>query len=392
MMDRLPSGLIDEAELVGLAQSLVRFPSPQTDKMEAEPAVQDFISHCVVPMLASRGLIGKRDAMGNLVIELGDQNADRSLLLMAYAMTHPASAMTGPYGGTLVELPEGKAIRGRGISEQKGALAAAIVAIAAAGKLGKLRGRLVFALSSAGETGRHDAAAAIVGALGSMPKLGVLALGTNNKVSLGNKGRLDIEITVRGKATHSSTAWLGVNAIDGARAVLDRLAALPLGAAAHPVLGEASLNSTHISSLPNATHTIQNEVHLTFDRRLLPGQDPDGPYKAVTEAVAAIGGPWQIEVKRGPFMYPCEISKDGPLFRAIMASRKLLGQTTAPETLYSHGALDAGYLFKHGCDATMWGPGRMEQFHADAEHLLVTELVRGAEDYLALIASYLTEL
>lgn len=390
-MNRLPSGLIDEAELVGLAQKLARFPSPQTEKMEAEPAVQNFIGDCVVPALESRGLTGKRDAMGNLVIELGGDSADRSLLLMAYAMTHPASAMIDPYGGTLVDLPEGKAIRSRGISEQKGALAAAIIAIAAVNKLGTLRGRLVFALSSAGETGRHDAASVIVGALGLMPKLGILALGTNNKVSLGNKGRLDIEIKVRGQATHSSTAWLGVNAIDGARAVLDRLAALPLGAAAHPVLGEASLNSTHISSLPNATHTIQNEVHLTFDRRLLPGQDPDVPYKAIVDAVAAIGGPWQIEVKRGPFMYPCEISKEGPLFQAVMASRKLLGQATAPETLYSHGALDAGYLLMHGCDATMWGPGRMEQFHADAEHLLVTELVRGAEDYLALIVSFLVE-
>jgi acetylornithine deacetylase len=390
-MERLPSGLIDEAELVGVAQQLVRFASPQTDKMEAEPAVQSFISDCVMPMLASRALTGTRDAMGNLVVDLGDKDADRSMLLMAYAMTHPASAMTDPYSGRLVQLPEGKAVRGRGISEQKGALAAAIVALAAVNKIGKLRGRLVFALSSAGETGRHDAAAAIVGGLGSTPKLGVLALGTNNKVSLGNKGRLDIEITVRGKATHSSTAWLGVNAIDGARVVMDRLAALPLGAAAHPELGEASLNSTHISSRPNATHTIQNEVHLTFDRRLLPGQDPDVPFHVITEAVAAIGGPWQIEVKRGPFMYPCEISQNGPLFQAILAARKLLGKTTAPETLYSHGALDAGYLLKHGCDTTMWGPGRMEQFHADAEHLLVTELVRGAEDYLALIASYLVE-
>ena len=70
MMERLPSGLIDEAELVGVAQELARFASPQTDRMEAEPAVQDFIGNCVVPMLASRGLTGKRDAMGNLVIDL----------------------------------------------------------------------------------------------------------------------------------------------------------------------------------------------------------------------------------------------------------------------------------------------------------------------------------
>jgi acetylornithine deacetylase/succinyl-diaminopimelate desuccinylase-like protein len=53
--------------------------------------------------------------------------------------------------------------------------------------------------------------------------------------------------------------------------------------------------------------------------------------------------------------------------------------------------LDAGLLVKRGCDATMWGPGRTAQFHADEEHLGVAELVSGAEDYLALIANTLIE-
>lgn len=390
MMKSKLSGVIDENELVGLAQQLVRFPSPQTERMEAEPKVQAFIGECVAPILAKHGLNGRRDAMGNLVIEVGPESTDRSLLLMAYAMTHPASAMTDPYSGAIIDTPEGKAVRGRGLAEQKGGLAAAIVAIAAAQKLGKWRGRLVFALNSAGETGRHDAAIAILGGLKQIPALGVLALGTDNRISLANKGRIDVEIVVSGKAAHSSSPWLGVNAIDGARAVLDRLQALPLGSAAHPVLGEATLTSTHISSGPNATHTIQNEARLTFDRRLLPGHDPDAPFEAIASACAAIGGPWQIKVSRGAYMYPCEISRDGPLFRAITASRVLLDRPM-PETFHSHAALDAGLLTHRGCDATMWGPGRTAQFHSDDEHLGVAEMVNGAEDYLALIANALIE-
>jgi len=383
-------GLIDERELVAVAQTLARFPAPQTALMEAEPQVQAFIGEWVVPLLAERGLRGRRDAMGSLVIELGPKSADRSLLLMAYAMTHPASAMKDPYSGTIVETAEGRAVRGRGISEQKGSLAAAIVAMACAQRLGTWKGSLVFALSSAGETGRHDAANTILGSLASLPAIGVLALGTDNRVSLANKGRIDIDIVVRGKASHSSAPWLGVNAIDGARMVLDRLSALPLGAAKHPVLGDATLTSTHISSRPNATHTVQNEVHLTFDRRLLPGQDPDEPFKAVADACAAIGGPWQIEVHRGAYMYPCEIAEDGPLVRAIGASRKWLDRP-APEVFYSHAALDAGLLVKRGCDAAMWGPGRTAQFHSNDELLLISELVAGAEDYLALIADTVIE-
>ena len=379
------SGLVDERELVGVAQVLARFPAPQTALMEGEPQVQAFIGDCVAPLLAERGLVGTRDAMGNLVIKAGPESADRSLLLMAYAMTHPASAMTDPYSGTIVDTTEGRAVRGRGISEQKGSLAAAIVAMSCAQRMGAWRGSLVFALSCAGETGRHDAANMILDSLPALPKIGLLALGTDNRVSLANKGRIDVDIVVRGKACHSSSPWLGINAIDGARIVLDRLAALPLGAATHPVLGEATLTATHISSGPNATHTVQNEVHLTFDRRLLPGQDPQEPFRAITNACAAIEGPWRIDVQLGAYMYACEIEQDGPLLKAIGASRKWLDRS-APEVFYSHAALDAGLLVKRGCDAAMWGPGRTAQFHSNDEQLLISELVRGAEDYLALIA------
>jgi acetylornithine deacetylase/succinyl-diaminopimelate desuccinylase-like protein len=326
--------------------------------------------------------------MGNLLIEVGPRSADRALLIMAYAMTHPASSMADPYSADLVEREDRAAIRGRGAAEQKGALAAAILAVNRTHRTGELAGRLVFALSSAGETGRHDAATSILDSLGYTPTLGIVALGTNNHVTLGNKGRLDVEITVHGRAAHSSTPWVGTNAIDGARKVLDRLDALPLGGEEHPKLGKATLTSTRIESFPAATHTVQNEVRLTFDRRLLPRQDPRHAFDQITAALDGIGGPWRIEAKPGPYMYPCEISREGNLFHAVTVARAAMGMPP-PETLYSHGALDAGFLVARGCEAAMWGPGRMELFHSDEEYLLVPELVLGARDYFALIATYL---
>src|SRR5262249_38364492 len=159
---------LDQAELVALTQQLVRIPSPQTKWMEADPAVQSFIAVCA-EILAERGLEGRRDRMGNLLIEIGPSCADRTLIVMAYAMTHPASAMADPFSGELVERAGQKAIRGRGVAEQKGALAAAIIAVDRAHRMGELAGRLVLALSSAGETGRHDAATSILDSLGYTP-------------------------------------------------------------------------------------------------------------------------------------------------------------------------------------------------------------------------------
>jgi acetylornithine deacetylase/succinyl-diaminopimelate desuccinylase-like protein len=386
-MIRVADSEVDQAELVSLTQQLVRIPSPQTELMEAEPAVQQFIAVCA-EILADRGLRGRRDRMGNLLIEIGPSSADKALIIMAYAMNHPPSAMADPFSGDLVDRAGRTAIRGRGVAEQKGALAAAIIAVEQAHRKGELAGRLVFALSSAGETGRHDAATSILDTLGYTPTLGIVALGTNNCVTLGNKGRLDVEIAVYGQAAHSSTPWAGINAIDGARKVLDRLEAWPLGGRDHPMLGKATLTCTRINSFPAATHTIQNEVRLIFDRRLLPRQDPQQAFDEITAALDEIVGTWRIEAKRGPFMYPCEISGEGKLFRAVSTARAAMG-LPPPEPLYSHGALDAGFLVARGCEAAMWGPGRMELFHSDEEYLLVEELALGAEDYLALIQSYL---
>ena len=67
--------------------------------------------------------------MGNLLVELGPERADKSLMLMAYAMTHPANRMPNPYAGELIEDAAGAHVRGRGVSEQKGSLAAALAAV-----------------------------------------------------------------------------------------------------------------------------------------------------------------------------------------------------------------------------------------------------------------------
>ncbi len=370
--------------LVNLVSELVRFPSPQTDRMEFEPQVQSFIGECVAPLVERLGLRARRDSMGNLIAEAGRPGAERSVLLMTYAMTHPQSRMTDPWEARVIDTEEGPAIRGRGISEQKAALAAALHAmelLLAGGA--SLDGHLVFVLSSAGETGRHDAAQSALKAISSLPKLGLVALGTNNRLALGNKGRIDVDVLVHGKASHSSTPWDGVNAIEGLRMVLYQLGSLKLPDREHPGLGRVTMTPTRIVTGPDATHTIQDLATLTLDRRLLPGEDPELALRAIADGIS-LPSPWRLDIKKGPFMYPCEISADGVLASAIFAGHRRAG-LSAPGAFYSHSALDAGFLQHNGCEATMFGPGRMEQFHSDNEFILVSELERGAAAYLGFL-------
>lgn len=372
-----------ETYLVPLLQKLVRHPSEQSDLQEADPRIREFISECLAPEINGLGIGTPRyDEMGNLILEIGSGSNDRSLLFMTYAMTHPASAMQDPFSATLIDTPSGQAVRGRGVAEQKTAMTAALGAIAQAAKNG-IEGRLIFSAVSAGETGRHDAVASVIDELPAPPDLAIVCIGTDGKVAAGNKGRIDVEVTVQGKSIHSSMPWNGIDAIDGARQCLIALNDLDLGIPEHPSFGPATLTPTSISSGPNATHTVQNVVNMTFDRRLLPGEDVEAAFASVTSALPK-GGPWTVECSRGPFMYPNEIANDGPLMTLLDQAYRDVGLSGA-ERIDCSFALDAGYFGHLGTEAVMLGPGEIDQFHSDEESVLISDLVSMANIYHAII-------
>jgi len=378
---------VSKDDLIRWTQRFVRYPSPQTDLFEADPSVLGFITDCIIPVVEKLGVPYRLDRMGNLISEIGTRSSSNSILLMAYAMTHPAANMPHPFDGELIETDTGPAIRGRGISEQKGALVAALAAAYAAAVGGGLNGRLVFTVSTAGETGRHDAAEAIVGDLDAIPRLGVVVIGTGRQVALANKGRLDVKLSLYGKACHSSSPWMGTDAIRCAQEVLTLLDGLDLGETFHPELGKATLTPTAIRSFPEATHTVQSEVHLVYDRRLLPGQNPDEAFMQIQDALRNFG-PCRVEIGKGPFMYPNQIDREGRLVRTIQQGCRHAG-LEAPRFFCSHGCLDAGFLSLKGCESTMWGPGEITEWHSDNEIMRVEDLIQGATAYLGFIRAAL---
>ena len=379
----MTASLLTEEALVPLLQRLVRHPSEQTDLQEADPRVKGFITDCVAPELKRFGLGPVRyDRMGNLILEIGPSDADRSILFATYAMTHPANRMKDPFSATVIETPEGRAVRGRGVAEQKTALAAALAAVADAACAG-LGGRLIFAVLTAGETGRHTAVEALDEALGFPPDYAIICLGTDGRIGTGNKGRIDVEVTVEGRSCHSSTPWNGIDAIEGARQCLNALVSLDLGVPDHPVFGRATLTPTAIRSGPNSTHTVQDSVRMTFDRRLLPGEDADAAFARIREALPG-DGPWTVSCSRGPFMYPNDTRDDGPLMTLLRDAHED-AQAGEAATVVCNFALDAGYFGHRGIEAVMLGPGEIDQFHSEEEHVQVSELVRMARVYRALI-------
>ena len=259
-----------------------------------------------------------------------------------------------------------------------------------------LTGELVFACCLSGETGKHDAIKSVVEDAGVRADMAVLG-GTGLKVTLGNRGRIDVFVTVKGAPCHSSRPWDGVNAISGAIEVVRLLLAKAKLDRMHPQLGRQSLTVNHIRSFPDSTHTVQERCELTLDRRLLPGEDPDEAFaeieriaKEVEQLADPVSGKhYGVEVRLGPFMYPSLVTTESPVVRAILrASEVMLGR--AVETCYSPSAFDQGYLNHVGIPTANFGAGEHQYAHTDHDMASVERTTDAARVYAFMMLDYLT--
>jgi acetylornithine deacetylase/succinyl-diaminopimelate desuccinylase-like protein len=381
--------------------ALVKVPSPQTELLEDEPLLKAFITSAIEPRLRSMGFSDIRyDAMGNLIAAYGEGTTNKSLMLIGNAMNQPAATMPNPYAGDVVDgatygLP-GECVMGKGASEQKANLAAMLHAmeIVVASKI-PLKGKLIFTCCLSGETGKHDAIKSVVEGAGVRADMAVLG-GTGLKITLGNRGRIDVFVTVKGSPCHSSRPWDGVNAITGATEAIRLLLAKVKVDKSHPQLGRQSLTVNHIRSFPASTHTVQERCEFTLDRRLLPGDDPNEAFAEIERIAKEIerfkdpvsGKTYSVEVRLGPYMYPSLVTTESPVVRALSrASEVMLGEPA--ETYYSPSAFDQGYLNHVGIATANFGPGEHQYAHTDQDMASVERTADAAKVFAFMMLDYL---
>ncbi len=380
---------------------LVKVPSPQTDKFESEPLLAEFIRNAVEPRLRKMGITDIRyDKMDNLISTYGADTTGKSLMLISNAMNQPQSTMVNAYDGDVVNgakygLP-GEVVLGKGASEQKGTMAAMLHAMETiiASDL-PINGQLVFLCCVSGETGRHDAITSVVEGEGVRADMAILG-GTSLKLTLGNRGRIDSFVKVKGSPGHSSAPNKACNAITGAREIIDRLEDQLELTGEHPALGTPTFAVNHIRSFPDSTHTIQGECEITLDRRLLPGDDPHAKWQEIRDIVMQVDGmedpasgqKWQVEMTEGPFMYPSLVEMDSPIVQTVCkAAEEVLG--AAPETFYTTTAFDQGYLNHVGIPCANYGSGEDQFAHTDDDCSSVDRTRDTAKVFAYMIADYL---
>jgi acetylornithine deacetylase/succinyl-diaminopimelate desuccinylase-like protein len=241
---------------------------------------------------------------------------------------------------------------GQGVSQNKLHQAVALTVLKLLRDEGiDLAGRLYLAINNEGRSS-HLSSELILRAIEPKPDGAILLTKSEFGIQLGNRGRVDAIVTVKGKATHSSRPHLGLSAIDGANEVVNRVRAMRF-TKQHPILGGQHAVVYQVTYDPLAPHTLPETARLLVDRRLLPGDDPD---EAVDEVRAAIGdlSPYEVNVERGVHMLPSLVDPEAAVVRNLSAAyTSVTGEP--PRTYYAGGTYDAGGPSSFGVPTVMFG-------------------------------------
>ncbi|HET9016846.1 MAG TPA: M20/M25/M40 family metallo-hydrolase [Thermomicrobiaceae bacterium] len=361
-IDALVDRGLDRAYLVETLSALARVPTGvplgfDTLMEPDDPKLVAYVQGHLRPELVRLGAYDLIDApRNNLVARLGSGKSGRSLLIQSYTPSQHQNFTDERLAGAVANARryghDEPAVFGQGVSQNKAhqAVMLAVIRLLLAGGT-RLRGRLYWAINNEGRSS-HACSEAIVAALDERPDFAVVQIGTGLAISLGNRGRVDVDVHVRGKATHSSVPEQGLSAIDGAHAVIERLRGLAWPDR-HPLLGGRHAIVYKVRYEPVAPHTLPSDAYLTIDRRLLPGDDP---VAAVAEVRAAIGdlSPYTVTIEQGVAMLPALVDPDHPGVRMLAdAHHAVTGRE--PARVYGAGTFDAGGLCALGIPAVMYG-------------------------------------
>ena len=176
-----------------------------------------------------------------------------------------------------------------------------------------------------------------------------------------------MRIVVHGRAAHSSTPWLGDNAVLKAVDVFRAIESLPFTRESSEMFDRPSINLGRIEG-GDALNKVPDRCTMAVDVRYLPGQDPG----EILAQVRAIPG---IDVKRTFIHPPVTVSRAAT--RTCAALRDAVARAIRGEVVSvgRDGASDAASFIEAGIPAVEFGPAGAGH-HGPEEWVSLSSLAR----------------
>lgn len=217
-------------------------------------------------------LLPHSDERASVLAHLKGTGQTAGVLICAHMDTVPLGEVSWQHDALGGEIFDGK-IYGRGASDMKGGLAAALAAARVIVESGvSLQGDLWIALTAGEEV--DFLGAKLIASHREVLPLQVLLIPepSSNEIYLAQKGALWLEVEMRGRTAHGSMPDLGVNAVEIMAQFIQRLKLLEFPFQPHPLLDSytAAVTTIHGGIKMNI---IPDRCCVTIDIRTVPGQN-----------------------------------------------------------------------------------------------------------------------
>ncbi len=382
---------VDQAEndIVALEQALVRIPSvntgfmPTGDETPVCELARDFLAEDGI----ESEILESAPNRGNLIARIEGRSGNAGLMFMSHTDVVPVEDESKwrfpPFSATIAD---GR-IFGRGATDCKGLLTAQLMAVRILKRNGiELEDGLILAAGADEEHGgRYGfgwladnypeklAAPFAVNEGGGTP---IEAAGALTYVlGVGEKGRLQVEIDVKGTSSHASVPWQGTNALyrlsralssiegfeadrDTSGAIFDHLSTFaiehaPSAQNVDDIIAEIEPDNPRFASMLRAlsrmtltptmvrggikSNSVPESIRLTCDVRTLPHQDDDYVRQQLDEVLADVPGvSYEIDYMARPNSSPF----DSPLSDSI---RRVTAQALQRDNIQWVPAISNGF-------------------------------------------------
>ncbi|NHK32305.1 MAG: YgeY family selenium metabolism-linked hydrolase [Asgard group archaeon] len=247
-------------QLVKLTKNLVSIYSP----IFLEKEIIDFLAKTMTDFGFEEVSI---DDFGNLIGRIG--NGRNIIAIDGHVDTVEIGSREDWPFDPLKGKEDDKIIYGRGSCDQKGGVASALIAALILKEIGLPKNTTLYVVCSVleeffeGLNWQH-----IIEKQNIKPNVVILTEPSDLAISLGHRGRCDIEVSVKGISSHGSEPDKGENAIYKMNEIIAEIQELHNQLPIDPIFGKGTLAVTKVSSEAVSINAVPDKCTIFIDRRL----------------------------------------------------------------------------------------------------------------------------
>lgn len=238
------------------------------------------------------------------------------------------------------------------------------------------------------------------------PDFVVIGEASELNLKIGQRGRAEIVVETFGRPAHSANPEKGINAVHMMTRLIERIDKIQ--PREQPVLGKGICVLTDIKSTPYpGASVVPSNCRVTYDRRLLVGEDPatvlepfeqtiaeltkeDADFQADAYFAQGKESCYTGESIEGTRFFPAWLhDAEEPFMQAVLSELKNSG--LCPEiSHYAFCTNGSHYAGEAGIPTLGFGPSQENLAHTIDEYIEIEQLTKGTTGYFAILKALLT--